>query len=86
MKQIVRQLDILRTLQARHFGVSVRELADEHKVNRRTIQRDLEDLREGRIYTERNTTRRSAHLLPTTEGHQAAAEFSDHGSRGDDLC
>ena len=46
MKQIVRQLDILRTMQARHYGVSVRELADEYNVDRRTIQRDLEDLRE----------------------------------------
>ncbi len=45
MKQIVRQLDILRTMQARHYGISVPELADEYKVNRRTIQRDLEDLR-----------------------------------------
>ena len=46
MKQIVRQLDILRELQARHYGVSVRELVDEYKVDRRTIQRDLGDLRE----------------------------------------
>lgn len=46
MKQIVRQLDILRELQARRYGVSVRELVDEYNVDRRTIQRDLQDLRE----------------------------------------
>ena len=46
MKQIVRQLDILRELQARHYGMSARELADEYDVDRRTIQRDLGDLRE----------------------------------------
>ena len=46
MKQIVRQLDILRELQARRYGVSVRELVDEYNVDRRTIQRDLGDLRE----------------------------------------
>ena len=46
MKQIVRQLDILRKLQARRYGASARELADEYKVDRRTIQRDLGDLRE----------------------------------------
>ena len=31
MKQIVRQLDILRELQARRYGMSARELADEYK-------------------------------------------------------
>ena len=46
MKQIVRQLDILRELQARRYGVSVREWVDEYNVDRRTIQRDLGDLRE----------------------------------------
>ena len=46
MRQIVRQLDILRTLQARRYGMSARELADEYNVDRRTIQRDLGDLRE----------------------------------------
>ena len=30
MKQIVRQLDILRELQVRRYGMSVRELADEY--------------------------------------------------------
>ncbi len=46
MKQIVRQLDILRELQARRYGVSVRELATEYNVHKRTIQRDLDDLRD----------------------------------------
>lgn len=46
MKQILRQLDILRMLQARRYGVSVGELAEEYKVSMRTVQRDLGDLRE----------------------------------------
>ncbi len=46
MRQIVRQLDILQELQARRYGVSVRELAEEYNVERRTVQRDLGDLRE----------------------------------------
>ncbi len=46
MKQIVRQLDILRTLQARRYGISAGELAEEYKVSLRTVQRDLGDLRE----------------------------------------
>ncbi len=45
-KQIVRQLDILRTLEANRFGKSARELAAEYKVDRRTIQRDVAVLRE----------------------------------------
>ncbi len=45
-KQIVRQLDILRTLLAQTYGVSYRKLADESGVDKRTIQRDLDDLRE----------------------------------------
>ena len=57
MKQIVRQLDILRELQARRYGVSVRELADEYNVDRRTIQRDLQDLREiGFLLNEKRRT------------------------------
>ena len=57
MKQIVRQLDILRTLQARRYGMSARELADEYNVDRRTIQRDLGDLREaGFILSEKRRT------------------------------
>ena len=46
MRQVVRQLDILRTLQARRFGANVPELAEEYGVNRRTIQRDIWHLRE----------------------------------------
>ena len=46
MKQIVRQLDILRTLQAQRYGISAPELAEEYKVSLRTVQRDLGDLRE----------------------------------------
>ena len=46
MKQIERQLDILRTLQVSRFGKSARELADEFNVSVRTIQRDLRDLDE----------------------------------------
>ena len=41
MKQIVRQLDILRTLQANRFGVTVTELAKKYGVDKRTIYRDL---------------------------------------------
>lgn len=46
MRQIVRQLDILRTLQARRFGMNVHQLADEYGVKPRTVQRDLNDLRD----------------------------------------
>ncbi|MCY3763743.1 MAG: WYL domain-containing protein [Gemmatimonadetes bacterium] len=46
MKQIVRQLDILRTLQARRYGVNVHELAEDFSVTVRTVQRDLRDLEE----------------------------------------
>ena len=45
-KQIERQLDTLLTLQARRYGMSVHELADEYKVDIRTIQRDLKSLDE----------------------------------------
>ncbi len=46
MRQIVRQLDILRTLQARRYGMNVHELAEEFGVTVRTVQRDLKDLQE----------------------------------------
>ena len=46
MSQIMRQLHILQGLQARRFGVSVRELVDEYEVNKRTIQRDLRTLQD----------------------------------------
>ena len=45
-KQIERQLGILRTLEANRFGKSARELAAEYEVDRKTIQRDMRDLRE----------------------------------------
>lgn len=45
-RQITRQLDILRSLAASHYGVAVRKLAEEYGVSRRTIQRDLRDLQE----------------------------------------
>ena len=45
-KQIVRQLDILRELAARTYGLTYRELAEEWGVDKRTIQRDLNDLKE----------------------------------------
>lgn len=43
-KQIVRQLDILRTLLAWRYGATLQELADESGVSTRTIQRDLNTL------------------------------------------
>ncbi len=43
-KQIVRQLDILRTLAAKTYGMTYRELANESGVSTRTIQRDLNTL------------------------------------------
>ena len=65
MKQNVRQLDILRELQARHYGMSARELADEYNVDRRTIQRDLEDLREAGFILNEKRRADQAYLLPT---------------------
>ena len=44
MNQIERRLDILLTMYARRFGMSVHELADEYKVDVRTIYRDLKSL------------------------------------------
>ena len=52
MKQIERQLDILRELQARRFGMSVYEMAAQYNVSVRTIQRDLLDLREAKFELE----------------------------------
>ena len=45
-RQLVRQLDMLRTLQARRYGATVHDLSQEFQVTRRTVQRDLGDLRE----------------------------------------
>src|SRR5688572_19070432 len=41
-----RQWTILRTLSARRFGATVRELAEEHGVSQKTIRRDLIQLRD----------------------------------------
>ena len=43
-KQIVRQLDILRALAAKTYGMTYQALANESGVSTRTIQRDLDDL------------------------------------------
>jgi len=40
-----RQWDILRTMTARRYGVTIRELANEHGVSQKTIRRDLVTLR-----------------------------------------
>jgi predicted DNA-binding transcriptional regulator YafY len=46
-RQVVRQLDILRTLQThRRYGISSAKLSEEYGKDIRTIQRDLNDLRE----------------------------------------
>ncbi|HVX14812.1 MAG TPA: transcriptional regulator [Pirellulales bacterium] len=43
--QIVRQWLLLKTLAARHYGVAVRELAEELDVAEKTIRRDIDTLR-----------------------------------------
>jgi predicted DNA-binding transcriptional regulator YafY len=55
IRQVTRQLDILRTLAARRHGVMVRELANEFGVSKRTVQRDLGDLSEAgfALYSQR---------------------------------
>ena len=45
-RQIIRQLDILRELMTRRYGVTLGELAEAQGVTPRTIQRDLGDLSE----------------------------------------
>jgi len=45
LERIERQWIILRTLAARKYGATVRELADEHGVSQKTIRRDLTSLR-----------------------------------------
>ena len=54
-KQIVRQLDILRTLAAQTYGMTYRELANESGVSTRTIQRDLDDLKEVGFWIDEET-------------------------------
>ena len=59
-RQITRQLDVLRTLAARRYGVEVGELAGEFGVSRRTLQRDLRDLGDAgfAVYNERRDGQR----------------------------
>ena len=45
-EQVLRHWNLLRTLQTRGAGVTLRELADEFEVSERTIQRDFETLDE----------------------------------------
>lgn len=45
-EQILRHWNLLRSLQTRGQGLTLRELADEHDVSQRTIQRDFEILQE----------------------------------------
>lgn len=45
-EQILRHWNLLRALQTRGQGLTLRELADEHQVSQRTIQRDFEILHE----------------------------------------
>ena len=69
MRQIVRQLDILRTLQARRYGMTVHQLAEEYDVTRRTVQRDLRDLREaGFILGEKRRNSRVYYQLQKETG------------------
>ena len=65
-RQVVRQLDLLRALQSHsRYGISSAELADEYRTTIRTIQRDLNDLREAGflIRTSKNQDGRSYHYL-----------------------
>lgn len=50
LRHTVRQLDILRTLQARRYGATTAELASLYATTQRTIQRDLRDLREAGFF------------------------------------
>ena len=65
-EQIVRQLDILRTLVARRYGVTLKELAELYDVTQRTISRDLDDLSEAGfpIYPDRRGNKNYWHLEP----------------------
>lgn len=68
-RQIVRQLDILRSLAARRHGASIQDLIDDFGVTRRTIERDLNDLGEAGfpLYTERRGRQNQWHLLHNKE-------------------
>lgn len=52
-RQLVRQLDILRTLQAETFGTTVHKLAREFEVAVRTVQRDIRDLEAAGFWLEK---------------------------------
>lgn len=45
-RQVVRQLDIIRTLQTSRYGMTTADLAAEYGITVRTLQRDLGDLKE----------------------------------------
>ena len=67
-RQVVRQLDLLRTLQANsRYGISSNQLAEEYSTTTRTIQRDLNDLREAGFFitTRKQRDGRSYHFLAT---------------------
>ncbi len=50
---LLRQWPLLRLLCVRHFGVTVREMAQEMGVTEKTIRRDLEDAKEQKAQAER---------------------------------
>ena len=68
-KQLVRQLDMLRELQAARYGKTVHELAKEPGVTKRTVQRDLGVLREaGFILSEERRDQRVYYKLDKETG------------------
>ena len=68
-KQLVRQLDTLRELQAARYGLTVHELAQEYGVAVRTVQRDLWDLRDaGFILSEERRDQRVYYKLDKETG------------------
>jgi len=63
-----RQWAVLRTMTARRFGATVRELAEEHGVSQKTIRRDLETLRDaGFPISERTGTHGRKHWTAETD-------------------
>ena len=66
-EQIVRQLDVLRELVARRYGITTRELAELYGVSTRTVERDLDDLCEAGfpIYSEKRGRENEWKLLHT---------------------
>ena len=65
-RQIVRQLDILRTLAAQTYGLTYRKLANESGVSTRTIQRDLDDLLDAGFIIESPLLRLASSLYQTS--------------------